>query len=218
MYQEENYLEFKKALNSFDKEKAYLHILSLLENQTMTIVEVYEMYLAKSLTEIAGNNLSQQIPIWQEHLLSNLVRSIVELTYPFVLAKKKHTEKVNQTAVILCLEEEYHDLGARMVQDYFEIAGFQAFFIGANTPDSEIESALKVLDPEILCISVTNYYHLSKLHKLLDHINQVFKTPNFKIAIGGYAVQNSSDVESQIKVDFYLKTFEDILKLREVLS
>ncbi|MBN2795278.1 MAG: cobalamin B12-binding domain-containing protein [Clostridia bacterium] len=218
MYQEENYLEFKHALKTFEKEKAYLHIKSLLDNQTLTIIEIYELYLAKSLSEIAGNNLEQQIPIWQEHLISNIVRSIVELTYPYVLIEKGKTRAIKQSVVILCLEEEYHDLGARMVQDFFEIAGFTAYFIGANTPDSEIESALQVLKPEILCISVTNYYHLSKLHKLLNHINELFPNHDFKIAVGGYAIQNSSKVESQIQADYYLKSFEDITNLKEVLS
>lgn len=94
--------------------------MSLLESGQVTIVDLYENYLAKGLSEIASNNKSQSIPIWQEHVMSNIVRSVIEISYPYVQKEKNNIGNNTPTlkAVVLCLSEEYHDLGARMVQDF----------------------------------------------------------------------------------------------------
>jgi methanogenic corrinoid protein MtbC1 len=52
---------------------------------------------------------------------------------------KKKEEKV----IVMCPEFEDHDMGARMVSDFFTIAGYEAVFIGAKTP---IKTILKAVE------------------------------------------------------------------------
>lgn len=47
-------------------------------------------------------------------------------------------------ATVLCPPEEYHDLEARMVADFFTIAGFDTIYVGGNTP-YHIEELLRKL-------------------------------------------------------------------------
>lgn len=219
MSYQKNYSEFLNALHQFDKNAVVAMSMSLLESGQVTIVDLYENYLAKGLSEIASNNKSQSIPIWQEHVMSNIVRSVIEISYPYVQEEKtKNTVKLPQlTAVIVCLAEEYHDLGARMVQDFLEILGFDTLFIGANTPDHEIEDAIASIQPNLVCISITSYYHLTQLHKLAESLDAKFTPRQFKLAIGGYAVNSSNNVFKQLSVDHFITSFEDLKDVKEGL-
>lgn len=212
------YDEYIQALYQFDKRKVLEIALSHLEDGSISIVDLYEEMLTKSLQEIGSNHKTQNIKIWQEHILSNLVRSVIENAYPFVqIAKKQYEDTPPLKTVICCLSDEYHDIGARMVQDYLEILNFETYFIGANTPASEINHAVETLTPKLLVISVSNYYHLSKLHKLIESLRQNENIENLKIAIGGYAIQSSSHI-NDLHADFIIGNFQDLLDMKEVLS
>lgn len=216
MIDKDLYETYSKALYDFSKEKILELTLTHLKKDTLTIPELYEDLLTKSLQEIGSNHKEQEIQIWQEHLLSNLVRSVIENAYPYVLkAKNQYQDTKSFKALICCLSEEYHDIGARMVQDYLEILNFKTYFLGANTPTLEIVSAVEHLSPNLLVISISNFYHLSKLQKLIEVLKENNNT--LKIAIGGYAVQSSSHINS-IQADFIIKNFQDISEMKEVLS
>lgn len=219
MSYQKKYSEFLNALHQFDKNAVVAQSMSLLESGQVTIVDLYKNYLAKGLSEIASNNKSQSIPIWQEHVMSNIVRSVIEISYPYVQKEKNNIGNNTPTlkAVVLCLSEEYHDLGARMVQDFLEILGFDTLFIGANTPDHEIEDAIASIQPNLVCISITSYYHLTQLHKLAESLDAKFTPRQFKLAIGGYAVNSSNNVFKQLSVDHFITSFEDLKDVKEGL-
>ena len=216
---------FSQALISHDKEKAIKLITDALKNRTHDVKTLYETILAPSLNQISSNQIEQELPIWEEHLSSSIVRSALEITYPFVLAERDAGHSVanaqfaNQKAVVFCLEEEYHELGARMITDFLTILGFDAYYIGANTPKREILKAIAYFEPTLVCISVTNFYHLTKLHSLIEELKlkEIQSVTPFTLIVGGYAVQHSSNVDVLVKADYYANTFEDLKKIKEAI-
>lgn len=126
---------------------------------------------------------------------------------------------------MVCLEEEHHELGARMSSDYLTLLGFDSFFIGANTPKNEIVNAIETLQPDVVCISVTNYFHLTRLHTLTDmlaksdvgYISKASTTDEkvYKLVVGGYAVHHSSNVASLVKADYLIDSFQDLVPVKE---
>ena len=203
------YSEFLKALQNFDRGKAIGVAQAALQSNQLTIPELYEQVLAPSLNQVASNNREQEIPIWEEHLYSGIVRSVVESVYPFTV---KTWKPIGKKAIILCLEEEYHELGARMTLDYLTLLGFEGYFIGANTPKKEAISAIGYFKPDLVCISVTNYFHLTRLHDFIDAIKN---EGSFKLLVGGYAIHHSSNVKDSLKADFYASTFKDLEAVKE---
>ena len=167
---------FSQALINHDKELAIKHITEALEKRTIDVKTLYETILAPSLNLISSNQIEQEMPIWEEHLSSSIVRSVLELTYPFVLAERDASNTPEgalisrEKAIVFCLEEEYHELGARMITDFLTLLNFDAYFIGANTPKREIFKAIAYFKPTLVCVSVTNFYHLAKLHSLIEQL------------------------------------------------
>lgn len=206
------FTQFTEALDENDKAKAINVFQNALSKTDLSIPILYEQLLAPSLNHIASNAKDQEIPIWKEHLASSTVRTALELSYSRVL--KDQSAKTGQRALVFCLEEEYHELGARMTADYLTLLGFETYFIGANTPRKEIFEAIKFFNPNVVCISVTNYYHLSKLH---DLIVQLPENRAFKLVVGGYAVHHSTNVETLVKADFYANSFNDLQKIKEAI-
>jgi len=66
--------------------------------------------------------------------------------------------------------DELHELGARMVTDFFALAGFEATFVGASTPIEDFVAALRHIRPRYVAVSVTNPYNLIALRKLIERI------------------------------------------------
>jgi methanogenic corrinoid protein MtbC1 len=84
-----------------------------------------------------------------------------------------------------CVNDELHELGARMVADFFEMEGWDTYYLGANTPSSDILSALEEKTPDLLGISTTITYHLEKLSRLIQAVKSSSPGQDVPILVGG---------------------------------
>lgn len=214
-------LNFMSALSKMDKPDCIRLWSEILCDGAYDIPSLYEYILVPSLNDIANHEHSQTIPVWEEHLRSGVVRTVLELTFPYVLKTREDlfpSEKKESLpkALVLCLEEEYHEIGARMVSDYLLLLGFDVYFIGANTPNKEILEAVHDLSPHLVTISITNFYHLFKLQALMDAIKGASrKCPT--IVLGGYAIDNTPEAHQLVSPDYFATTYSDFVKIKEGL-
>jgi methanogenic corrinoid protein MtbC1 len=213
----ELYSNFIDALNNLDKEKCASLIINALEENLIDIPDLYQDLLKMSLSLIASNEREQRIGIWEEHVQSAIVRSVIELTYPYIIKQRdKNNDLHSLKAIVFCQEEEYHEIGARMVTDFLTLLGFDASFIGANTPKAEVYKAINKLSPDLVCISVTNYFHLMTLKDLINELRDysIKETRQFKILIGGHAIENTPNAKNLIEPDFFANTYSDLERIR----
>lgn len=206
------YENLMKFLRKEDKENSFRLCMEALNS--VSVVELYESILTPVLNSIIEEyDLDRESLIWKEHVRSGIIRSIVEGSYAFVLKERDGLGYKNKgNVLVLCPQFEDHELGARMVSDFFTIAGYKVTFIGANTPEITLLKAIQDVKPRYICISVTNHYNLVATKKTIDKIN---KTINFegKFILGGSAFYSDPDMYKKVGGDKLLKSFEDILKL-----
>ena len=165
------YDKINQVFENEDKETAVLFILEKLKNKELDIIELYTELLTPIINEIKSDVEEKHICIWKEHVRTAIARTIVECCYPYVIQKRAELNYAEAgTAVILCPPEEYHDLGARMVSDFFTICGFKAIFVGSNTPFNDFYNAIDLIKPEYVVISVSNYYNLVVTKKIIEKI------------------------------------------------
>jgi len=215
------YEAFTRALSARDKARCIQLAREALDSESISIPELYEGVLAMSLYQIASNDKEQKISIWEEHVQSGIVRSVIEISYPYILKmlKKEGNEQL-PVAVVFCQEEEYHELGARMATDFLTLLGFEAVFIGANTPAEDALAAVVALKPKLVCISVTSFFHLTKLQNLIQGMRALMvagRVSQFSIVAGGYAVNNTPGVAAQLKPDYFASCYSDLVKIREAM-
>ncbi|MHB1452330.1 MAG: cobalamin B12-binding domain-containing protein [Saccharofermentanales bacterium] len=210
---EKYFNEFNAALIRHDKPECVRIAMEMLDTPQPDVVALYETVLRPALSGIAANNKKQEIPVWDEHIRSAIVRSVIELCYPAVL--KCAEPSTGLKAAVFCTEDETHEIGARMVFDYLTLLGFETVFIGASTPTDMILDAIGHLQPDLVAVSVTNYYHLVALSSLIGKI-RAQTTQRTKIVAGGYAISTLRNPEC-FDADYLSHGFEDLKKIKEAI-
>lgn len=209
------YEKFIELLEEEDKEEAVFFALNLVESKEYDVVQLYTEILCPSLNNMECKLEDKNICIWKEHIRTGIIRTIVEGCYEEVIKyRDKNIKKNGKTAVVMCPPEEYHDIGARMVADFFTICGFDTIFVGSNTPFNDFYNAIREVDPDIVAISVSNYYNLFSTKKIIDKLKKV-EGVKFKIVVGGYAFDKTEENKEKVGADYYAHTFLDIKKISE---
>lgn len=177
-----------------------------------SVFDIYEQLIKKSMYEIGELWEFNKISTATEHLASAIIESILNEIYPALVTE----EKRDRSVVLACVEKEMHQIGIKMVNDVFEINGWRTYYLGPNTPTPALINFTKDINPALLAISVSLYFHLPLLEQMLQQIHE--EMPGLKVFVGGQAFRHGGqDVIAQYKhviylpdlnsLDYYLKNF-----------
>lgn len=199
--------EFVKILKEKNRTKALKYAQELIKKD-VSVIELYEKILGPSLYLVGEDIKSEKLKIWEEHVISSIVRTIVENMCEEV--DKIKSKPIGKKALVLCPSEEYHDLGARMVNDFLTILGFDVTYIGSNTPTSDFMYSIELVKPDLVAVSVTNYYNIVALKKTLEEVRKI--NHDFKIVVGGSAFINNCHLETG--ADYCATTYKDLERIK----
>lgn len=208
------YQEVLEALQEENKEKTFRLCIDALKNKAISVADLYEGILTPALANIILEYEESEDLIWREHVRSGIIRMIIESAYPYVLEERKKSKRKKDKVIVMCPEYENHELGARMVSDFFRIEGYDTTFIGARTPIHTILKAIEVVRPKYLAISVTNFYNLIFVKRTIDKIKEAYNEDLVYI-LGGRAIDANPDGVSNLGADVYLQGFSAIKSLSE---
>jgi len=198
---------FFEYLAHEDKRSAVEFAYKLLNEELLSIEELYLELLAPSLSQFNCTEKDEDICIWKEHFRTSVIRTILETSYVFILKRLKNIKKIDQKIVVLTPAFEYHEIGAIMNTHFFLLEGFDANYIGANTPKSEIIQAIRAYQPNYVALSVTNPYNLVITKQTTDEIRRFF--PEVKIILGGQAFHDRQVLQA-IAYDYIFNSLTDL--------
>jgi len=208
------YEEYKNALLAGDK-RTCKSIIDRLIEQNADILFVYQEFFQRSLYEIGELWERNEISVAREHLATSITSNLMTLFYPIIFSAEKTGEKV----IVTCLANEYHQIGAKMVADVFEISGWDSYFLGANTPAKELLKFIHEHEPDILAVSLAIYSNYPRLTELLDLI--INEYPHLPILVGGQAFKwTSEDIlqkYNRVKYIASIEHLEAMLKNKKLL-
>lgn len=214
------YDKFILFLESENKVEAVDLILKEFQKVTKIedFVKIYEEVLTRSLNEMTCSLKDKKLCVWKEHVRTSIVRTILECAFPCMVALRKGLgeKKLNKKAVIICPDGEYHVIGARMAADFFTLVGFDATYVGASTPKEEFIYAINEINPDVLAISVTNFYNIVSAKRTIEAIRKTAEHCPL-IVVGGNAFINNPKIED-IGADMLLNTYEEIKKLAKEIG
>lgn len=198
------YLHFLNSLLEGDKEQATRIVMNLL-NQKVEMKDIFINLFQRAMYRIGTMWETDKCTVADEHIATRITESLVEL----VVHHNNGKEKNGKTAVIACIDKEFHELGAHIVSGYLEASGWKVFFVGSNTPQNDLINLIEEKKPDLLGISNNFYINFIRLTKLIKQVNKVF--PNLKIIVGGQALEET--VASGF-LDYpnvtYIKTFDQL--------
>jgi methanogenic corrinoid protein MtbC1 len=176
------------------------HAIRLIMNAVDRGINVKDIYLRvfqPSLYEFGRLWLQNKINVAQEHYCSAVTQMIMSQLYPHIF----NPNRIGRRLVAACVEGELHQIGIHMVADFFEMEGWDTYYLGANTPTKAILQAIHDFEADILGISITMHVQRSTLEDLLNHLRQSEIGKKIKILVGGYIFQKTPDLYKRLEAD-----------------
>lgn len=209
MINEVYFLDYTNGLLQGDKEKC-IGIVEKVLSEKVEIQDVYVDLFQRSLYHIGKMWEQGQLSIADEHLGTEITKSLMNKYAP----KIKSNNKVGKTALISCVDKEFHEIGARMAADVFELNGWDTYFLGACTPTREIVKFIEIKKPDVVGLSFNFYMNVMRLLEVIDHIKKNF--PHQQIIVGGQGI--SREKENPLGNYHDIKQFSSVKELDDYLK
>lgn len=171
-------------------------------HQEINLKDLYLNLFQRSLYEVGAKWECNDISVATEHLATSITSRLMSLAYPLLFSTRKNGNKV----IVSAIANEYHEIGGRMVADLLEMKGWDSYFLGANTPVSELIELIDEKKPSLVALSVAVYMNVGELDQAIQNITKKF--PELPIAIGGQAF--SWGGEGQFSSYRNCKVFKDM--------
>ena len=136
------------ALLKADRREASQMVLDAVHQGT-PVRDIYLHVFQRSQYEIGRLWQSNQISVAQEHLCTAATQLIMSQLYPFIF----ETERKNRRIVAACVGGDLHEIGIRMVADFFEMDGWDTFYLGADVPSASIVQTVIDRSAHVLAVS-----------------------------------------------------------------
>lgn len=178
----------------------------------MSVKDIYLHVFQTTQKEIGRLWQIGRISVAQEHFCTATTQMIISQLYPQIFSGKK----IGLNLVATTVGGELHEMGMRMVADFFELEGWDTYFLGANTPAESVLYAIEMRKADIVAISATIPAHISKVRDLLDYIKSKSQQP-VKIMVGGYPFNVSKGLWQIIGADSYAENAEEAISVARTL-
>jgi methanogenic corrinoid protein MtbC1 len=90
-----------------------------------------------------------------------------------------------------------------MVADFFEMAGWDALYLGANVPTESIVKTLVEQHADVLGVSVTMTAHIPIATELIAAVHAHPESAHVKVCVGGYPFNMTEGLWQKIGADGY---------------
>ncbi|PLX10427.1 MAG: hypothetical protein C0598_10415 [Marinilabiliales bacterium] len=206
--------DYLNALLNKDRQSAEKLITDSLNNN-VPIKDIYLSVFQPAQWEIGRLWQTNKITVAMEHYCTAATQFIMSRLYDHIFS----TEKNGLSLVATSVSGELHELGIRMVSDFFEMEGWHTYYLGANSTKEGILDMIKECNADILAISATMYYHIPHVQELITYIRQHNESDKLKIMVGGKAFNMGKNLWKETKADIYaLDAQAAIEKSTEILS
>ncbi len=186
-------------------------IMKLVEKE-VSIEDIYLKIFQPVQYEVGRLWQTNQISVAEEHYATAVTQNVMSQLYPYIFSTEKH----GKTFISCCVNDELHELGIRMVSDFYELRGWDTYFLGANTPVEGIIQMVNKKNASILGISATLTPHLQRVENLITKVRERTGR-SLKIIVGGQAFSSVPDSWKQINADFYAPNLETVLEYSQIM-
>ena len=177
--------ELQELVDERDRAGAVALALDAVESGRIAVPELYTRVLGPYLAQIGASWSHGTESVWEEHLASHVVLTIVEALYPTVLRMAAEVPVTGKTVLLACPPRERHEIGLRMLSDRFELAGWDVTNLGADTPLLDIVAAALATRAELVALSVATVFERVELRNFIDSLRRAL--PGVRIVVGGPA-------------------------------
>jgi methanogenic corrinoid protein MtbC1 len=179
--------EFLTLLLQGERRKCSTLMQGLLKHG-VSVPELYEGYFKPSLYEVGLLWERNRISVAVEHMATAITEGLMNELFPRIVSP----DRKERLVIMGTVQGELHQVGAKMASDLFEMHGWDAVYLGADTPTGELIRMLREQQPDLLGLSLSVYFHLDNLVQAVESIRAEF--PVLPILVGGQALNRGAGV------------------------
>lgn len=142
---------------------------------------IYLEILAPTLQEVGWLWQIGRVTVAQEHFCTAVTQFAMASLYDHLATRDWN----GRTVVVAGPGDERHEVGARMVADLLEQAGWNAIFLGASTPAEDLPGVLVKHRADLLALSCTMTPHLGDLRAAVRAVRAEPATACTPVMVGG---------------------------------
>ncbi|XXX82403.1 cobalamin-dependent protein [Sorangium sp. So ce134] len=181
------------ALLQQDRRRAMKLIREAIEAST-PIRDIYAHVLEPCQYEVGRLWQTHQLSIAEEHYCTAVTQMVLNQLYPFVSSADRAGLRLVSTAV----DGNLHEIGARFVADFFEMAGWDTFYLGASTPAQDVIDEVVRSKADVLAVSAALGEHLASVGALIAAVRRDARCRGVVVLVGGRPFCAVDDLWKQV--------------------
>lgn len=142
--------------------------------------------------------------LWQENKVSVAVEhystAVTQLIMSNLFPRIVGDGSAGKTVVGCCVSSELHEMGMRMVCDFFEMNNWITHFLGSGMPDADLVGFVREQGADLVCISCTTSYNVQAVRSLVAALKE---DPDFApaVMVGGAPFAANPELVSLVGAD-----------------
>jgi len=205
--------EYLQALLRGDRRGANQLILDAVQRGT-PVRDLYLNVFQRTQYEIGRLWQVNEISVAQEHSCTAATQMIMSQLYPYIFG----AERKGGTLVAACVADDLHEIGPRILADFFEMEGWETHFLGANVPTPSVVQTLIERRATVLGISATITYHVRAVEALIAAVRRTPECGGVKIIVGGYPFKIAPELWRSVGADGFAVDAQEAIALAERLT
>lgn len=177
----DSFQELTKALLDCDLDAA-VRVTRRAMSRGAEVEEVYLDLIQPAMYEIGDRWREGGIEIGEEHLATATAHRLLGILYEPPAPGSESGER--QLVLLACVEGERHALGLQMLEDSLERRGLQTMSMGADVPTEALLRAVRRLEPDVVCLSLSMRLQLPTLLEVISGLQD----QDLRIAVGGQGI------------------------------
>jgi methanogenic corrinoid protein MtbC1 len=177
------------------------------------IFDIYAQVFQESLYDVGRLWAEGKISVSIEHRATAITQFVMAGLYSRA-APVQPSSPLRQT-IVTGVAGEMHQIGANMVADVLENAGWNVEFLGTDAPHAGVVDAVLGQNSDLLCISATMLFNVPNVVRLIRDLRA--RLPKLRVLIGGAAFWAKPDLWMDIGADAFAANLNTAIEVADRL-
>ncbi|MBN1242017.1 MAG: cobalamin-dependent protein [Spirochaetales bacterium] len=155
-----------------------------------------------------------EISVAQEHYATAATQYIISSFYPRLFAASR---RGGPTLLAACAQGERHEMGLRMIADWFQSDGWDTRYLGADLPVRDLVAEAGRVIPAVVALSATLSANVPWIEAAIAALRSEERTRELPVLVGGIPFMVSPELWRTVGADGCASDFEEAVRAAEGL-
>ncbi len=180
----------------------------------LDVRSAYEKVLIPAVREIGRMWHCNEVSIAEEHFVTAVTQRVLCQLQTLV----EEMPPNGKTVIVSAVAGDRHEIGARMVADYFEMAGWRVIYLGVDMPSTDLATAVGDFQADVVVLAATLSTHVSSVAATISVIRATDLHVQPRVIVGGLVFTENESLADQVGADGCADSPAEAVRLGVVLT